>query len=92
VASETVALVRERIGPIASFRDAVVVPRLPKTRSGKILRSTLRRIADGEEYRVPGTIEDPAVLPEITALLKDAGLVAQPQAGRADERAMPDDE
>ncbi len=65
VARELVALVRERIGPVAAFRDARVVSRLPKTRSGKILRGTIRRIADGEEYTVPPTIEDPAALDEI---------------------------
>ncbi len=65
VARELVALVRERIGPVASFRDARVVARLPKTRSGKILRGTIRRIADGEEYVAPATIEDPSALEEI---------------------------
>ena len=53
-------LVRERIGPVASFKTAVVVERLPKTRSGKILRGTMRRIADGEPYTIPATIDDPA--------------------------------
>ena len=65
VARELVALVRERIGPVASFRDARVVARLPKTRSGKILRATIRRIADGDPYVAPATIEDPAALEEI---------------------------
>jgi len=69
VASELVSLVRERIGPVASFRDARVVARLPKTRSGKILRATIRKIADGEEYSVPATIEDAAALDEIGAAL-----------------------
>jgi propionyl-CoA synthetase len=78
VAAETVALVRERIGPVASFKDAVVVQRLPKTRSGKILRGTLRRIADGEEYRMPATIEDPAALAEIAELIKGAGFGVKP--------------
>jgi propionyl-CoA synthetase len=73
VAAETVALVRERIGPVASFRDAVVVGRLPKTRSGKILRGTMRAIADGEAYRMPATIEDPAALSEIAEAIKGAG-------------------
>jgi propionyl-CoA synthetase len=77
VAAETVALVRQRIGPVASFRTAVVVQRLPKTRSGKILRGTMRHIADGEDYRMPATIEDPAALSEIAATLKDAGLIAR---------------
>jgi propionyl-CoA synthetase len=77
IAAETVSLVRDRIGPVASFKDAVVVQRLPKTRSGKILRGTMRHIADGEEYRVPATIEDPAVLGEITDALKGAGFGAR---------------
>ena len=67
---ELVALVRERIGPVASFRDARVVPRLPKTRSGKILRATIRKIADGETPAVPPTIEDPAALDEIGQVLQ----------------------
>ncbi|TMR21142.1 propionyl-CoA synthetase [Nonomuraea turkmeniaca] len=62
---ELTALVRERIGPVAAFRRAVVVARLPKTRSGKILRATMRDIADGRPYATPSTIEDPATLPEI---------------------------
>jgi len=65
ITTELVALVRERIGPVASFRDARVVTRLPKTRSGKILRATIRKIADGETVPVPPTIEDPATLEEI---------------------------
>jgi propionyl-CoA synthetase len=67
VQAELVALVREKIGPVAAFRDALVVPRLPKTRSGKILRATMRKIANGETPAVPATIEDPAVLEQITA-------------------------
>jgi propionyl-CoA synthetase len=69
VQTELVALVRERIGPVASFRDARVVPRLPKTRSGKILRASIRKIADGEPAPVPATIEDPAALEEVAAIL-----------------------
>ncbi|HVY16286.1 MAG TPA: AMP-binding protein [Rhodopila sp.] len=72
VAAELVALVRERIGPVAAFKDARVVPRLPKTRSGKILRATIRKIADGEAAPVPPTIEDPAALDELREVL-DAG-------------------
>jgi propionyl-CoA synthetase len=75
---ELVARVREAIGPVAAFRRALVVPRLPKTRSGKVLRSTLRRIADSEPYRVPPTIDDPAILDEIGALLRDAGYARDP--------------
>jgi propionyl-CoA synthetase len=61
VEAELVALVRDKIGPIAAFRDALVAPRLPKTRSGKI-RGTLPKIANGETFTVASTIEDPAVL------------------------------
>jgi propionyl-CoA synthetase len=73
VADEAVKLVRERIGPVASFKTAMVVERLPKTRSGKILRGTMRRIADGEDYKTPATIDDPAILGEIADTLKGAG-------------------
>ena len=73
VAAEAVRLVRERIGPVASFKTALVVQRLPKTRSGKILRGTMRKIADGEDYRMPATIDDPAILVEIAEDLKNAG-------------------
>jgi propionyl-CoA synthetase len=71
--TEVCALVRERIGPVASFKTAAVVPRLPKTRSGKILRGTMRLIADGEEYTVPPTIEDPTALDEVTDALRRLG-------------------
>jgi propionyl-CoA synthetase len=73
IAGEAVQLVRERIGPVASFKTALVVHRLPKTRSGKVLRGTMRRIADGEPYRMPATIDDPTVVGEITDFLKAAG-------------------
>jgi propionyl-CoA synthetase len=69
ITEELVALMRERIGPVAAFRSALVVPRLPKTRSGKILRGTIRKMADGETPQVPATIEDPAALEEVGALL-----------------------
>ena len=71
--SESVALVRERIGPVASFKTAVVVERLPKTRSGKILRGTMQKIANGEEWRMPATIDDPVILDEITEALRTIG-------------------
>ena len=74
VARECVALVRERIGPVAAFRHAVPVQRLPKTRSGKILRRTIQSIADGEEWRMPATIDDPAILDEITEVLREKGI------------------
>jgi len=73
ICAETVQLVRERIGPIAVFRQAVVVDRLPKTRSGKILRGTMRRIADAEQYTTPATIDDPAILDEIASALERIG-------------------
>jgi propionyl-CoA synthetase len=73
IAREAVALVRERIGPVAAFKDALVVARLPKTRSGKILRSTLRRMADGDDYPVPATIDDPAILDAIASTLAEHG-------------------
>jgi propionyl-CoA synthetase len=73
VERDAVQLVRERIGPVASFRTALVVAGLPKTRSGKILRGTMRKIADGEDYPMPATIDDPAVLGVITKSLAQAG-------------------
>ena len=66
---ELVQLVREQIGAVAVFSDARVVARLPKTRSGKILRGTMRAIASGSEYTVPSTIDDPAILEEIATAL-----------------------
>jgi propionyl-CoA synthetase len=73
VEDEAVQLVRDRIGPVASFKTALVVAGLPKTRSGKILRSTMRKIAEGQDYPLPATIEDPAVLGEIDRALAAAG-------------------
>jgi propionyl-CoA synthetase len=70
---EIVDLVRDRIGPVAAFKTVITVNQLPKTRSGKILRGTMRKIADGEEYKMPATIDDPAILPEIAAALKSKG-------------------
>ncbi len=69
ITEELVGLVRERIGPVASFKEACIVPRLPKTRSGKILRGTIRRIANGEDPSVPPTIEDPTALDEVRDIL-----------------------
>jgi propionyl-CoA synthetase len=73
IAHELVELVREKIGPVASFKTATVVKRLPKTRSGKILRGTMKKMADGTEYGVPATIDDPAILDEIAGSLKELG-------------------
>ena len=72
-------LVREQVGPVANFKVAGVVGRLPKTRSGKILRGTMRQIADGEPYKVPSTIDDPAILDEIKAVLKELGYAREPR-------------
>ncbi|HMO07741.1 MAG TPA: propionyl-CoA synthetase [Paracoccaceae bacterium] len=74
VVRECVTLMRERIGPVADFKRALVVDRLPKTRSGKILRATMVKIADGEAWKMPATIDDPAILDEITAALRNIGL------------------
>jgi propionyl-CoA synthetase len=73
VEREAVQLVRDRVGPVASFKTALVVAGLPKTRSGKILRGTMRKIADGEDYPLPATIDDPAVLGEIDKALAKIG-------------------
>jgi propionyl-CoA synthetase len=73
VVSEVVKLVREKIGPVAAFKLAVVVDRLPKTRSGKILRGTMVSIADGKPYKMPATIDDPVILDEIKAALQTIG-------------------
>jgi propionyl-CoA synthetase len=76
IVAETVQMVRDRIGAVAAFKSAIVVARLPKTRSGKILRATMKKIADGEEYGMPATIEDAAVLPEIAEALAAIGYPA----------------
>ena len=73
IITEVVKMVREQIGPVAAFKQATVVKRLPKTRSGKILRGTMQKIADSEEYKVPATIDDPAILGEIEEVLTDIG-------------------
>ena len=71
---ELVNLIREKIGAVAFFRNAALVKRLPKTRSGKILRKTIRQIADGESYTVPSTIDDPKILEEIRETLEERRL------------------
>jgi propionyl-CoA synthetase len=83
IVGEVVQLVRERIGPVASFKTAVVVDRLPKTRSGKILRGTMRRIADGIDYTTPATIDDPAALDEMGEALRGIGYARSPAAAPA---------
>ncbi|MBZ6077324.1 propionyl-CoA synthetase [Microvirga puerhi] len=74
VETELVGLVREKIGPVAAFKIAITVGRLPKTRSGKILRGTMKKIADGETWTMPATIDDPAILGEIGEALRKRGL------------------
>jgi propionyl-CoA synthetase len=74
-------MVRDRIGPVASFKTATVVKRLPKTRSGKILRGTIQKIADNKEWKMPATIDDPAILGEIEDALSKIGL-AKSRKGR----------
>jgi propionyl-CoA synthetase len=74
IEKEIVALVREKIGPVAAFKLAITVARLPKTRSGKILRGTIKKIADGDQWTMPATIDDPVILDEITGALKGHGV------------------
>ena len=76
IEKEIVALVRDRIGPVAAFKLAITVGRLPKTRSGKILRGTMKKIADAETWNMPATIDDPAILDEIAAARKGRGLAS----------------
>jgi propionyl-CoA synthetase len=73
IQKECVQRVRDEIGPVAAFRHVAVVSRLPKTRSGKILRATMRKMADGEQIEVPPTIDDPAILDEVKQSLQDLG-------------------
>ena len=77
IGQEVVARVRERIGPVAAFKTALVVDRLPKTRSGKILRGIMHKIADSVDYQMPATIDDPAILDEIGAALQTVGYAAK---------------
>ena len=74
IIKEVIQMVRDRIGPVASFKTATVVKRLPKTRSGKILRGTIQKIADNQEWKMPATIDDPVILDEITESLNAIGL------------------
>ena len=76
IVAESIQHMRDKIGPVAAFKLCTVVDRLPKTRSGKILRSTMRKIADGEEWKMPATIDDPVILDEITVALKGLGYPA----------------
>ena len=74
IVKELVQMVRRQVGAVASFKLATIVERLPKTRSGKVLRGTIMKIADGSEYSVPATIDDPAILPEVAEALATLGL------------------
>jgi len=74
IEQDCVALIRERIGPIAAFKTALTAKRLPKTRSGKILRGTMQKIADQEPWNMPATIDDPAILDEIKLVLNARGI------------------
>jgi propionyl-CoA synthetase len=78
LAREMVDRVRSQVGPVANFKQVVIVGRLPKTRSGKVLRKTMRLIADGEAWTMPPTIDDPSSLDEITMALKRLGLAHGP--------------
>jgi propionyl-CoA synthetase len=73
ISKEVIQMVRERIGPVASFKTAAVVKRLPKTRSGKTLRGTMQKMADNVDYRMPATIDDPGILEEIDEALVSIG-------------------
>jgi len=78
IEKDCIRMVREEIGPVAAFRLVVTVARLPKTRSGKILRATIRKIADREPWKMPATIDDPAVLDEIAEALARRGIGVDP--------------
>jgi propionyl-CoA synthetase len=73
LSAELVKLVRNQIGPVAAFKHISIVKRLPKTRSGKILRGTMVKIADGSEWKMPATIDDPVILDEISSSLQQMG-------------------
>ncbi len=80
IRDELVSRVRDQIGPVAAFKLVAIVSRLPKTRSGKILRGTMKKLADNSEFKVPATIDDPLILEEIAESLKELGY-AQAAAG-----------
>jgi propionyl-CoA synthetase len=78
IAAELVQKVRDDVGPVANFRQVAVVARLPKTRSGKVLRKTMRLIADGDAWSVPATIDDPAILDEVKLAFQQLGYARRP--------------
>jgi len=80
IVADVVQMVRQRIGPVAAFRTAMIVPALPKTRSGKILRGTMQKIADGQDYKMPATIDDSAALTGIAEVLRGRGYAHKPDA------------
>ena len=75
ITGECIKLVRDKVGPVAAFKTAIIVKRLPKTKSGKILRGTIRKIADRQEYKIPATIDDPGILDEIRTALIRGGII-----------------
>ena len=81
ISRECIHMVRDKIGPVAAFKTAIVVRRLPKTKSGKILRGTIKKIAGSQEYNVPATIDDPEILNEIRASLASSGIVKDATGG-----------
>jgi propionyl-CoA synthetase len=87
ISAEIVKRVRDEVGPVAAFHTVIIVARLPKTRSGKVLRATMKAIADGVEYRAPGTIDDPATLGEIEAAFKELQKRQQGKGGKASSAA-----
>src|SRR5438874_580664 len=80
IVTGVVQMVRQRIGPVAAFKTALVVPALPKTRSGKILRGIMQKIAEGHDYKIPATIDDSSVLTEITMALGEVGYAKKQSA------------
>jgi propionyl-CoA synthetase len=90
IEQEIVALVREKIGPVAAFKIAITIARLPKTRSGKILRGTMKKIADGDQWSMPATIDDPAILDEIGSALKSHGVGRPTIANAAADNSTPE--
>ena len=81
IVEELIRIVREQVGPVANFKQVSIIARLPKTRSGKVLRGTMRQIADGEPYRIPPTIDDPAILDEVKVALQQLGYARETVAG-----------